>query len=237
VQLARHTTQPSNPRLISRHQQQQPQPSTQLCASFSSRSSYREQDYYKQRRKRKDPCPFQVLGLVTEAHRAVLPPGAPPRDILFVTVKKQFLKIAMAHHPDTLRSSNATAEQQEASQELFIRARKAFEAIVEGPDGWAILRSESDKHAQEEEMDRWFKAETGHDMPFMDPKTMKEVAEMTEKVGGGMDGGLDRDGGMWTLARMVTSTVRSGGSADDLLRLEAGASSRGDGVLRRRRKR
>lgn len=37
-------------------------------------------------------------------------------------------------------------------------------------------------------------------MPFTELATMKEVAKITETV----KGGLDRDGGMWTLTRMVT---------------------------------
>lgn len=108
--------------------------------------------------------------------------------IPFVEVKKRFLQIAMKHHPDT------SQEDTETNRDIFMRARTAFEAIVEGPDGNALLRSESPDHANDEEdLEAWFKHETGHDMPFMDPVTMKEVAEMTETVGGG----LDRDGGMW----------------------------------------
>lgn len=72
------------------------------------------------------------------------------------------------------------------------------------------------------DMDDWFKQQTGHEMPFMDEQTMKEVAKMTTEVGSGMDRGLDRDGGMWELARMVTSAVNSGGDGKNLLKLEAG---------------
>jgi hypothetical protein len=35
----------------------------------------------------------------------------------------------------------------------------------------------------------------------MDPETMKEVANMTGTIGGG----LDQDEGVWALSRMVTS--------------------------------
>lgn len=84
-------------------------------------------------------------------------------------------------------------------------------------------------------MDEWFRQETGFDMPYMDLATMKEVAEMTESVGGG----LDRDGGMWTLARMVTENVKNGGDGSSILQLEAGdiRDRQIDGILRRRRRR
>ena len=145
-------------------------PVLQQCCNFSA---YRkEKEYYKLRRKPKEPCPFHVLEL--------------QKEIPYSHVKKRFLRIAMEHHPDTGNNSDE-------SRDIFIAARQAFEAIVEGNDGIAILRSESDAHAEEEDLDAWFRAETGHDMPFMDARTMKEVAEMTETVGGG----LDRDGGMW----------------------------------------
>ena len=60
-----------------------------------------------------------------------------------------------------------------------------------------------------------------------------------------MNVGLDRDGGMWTLAKMVTSAVKSGGEAGTLLRLDAGdvkdgpngAGGSSTGPLRRRRRR
>jgi hypothetical protein len=141
----------------------------------------------------------------------------------------------MKHHPDT--SAAATEEEQETAKELFVTARKAFEEIVEGPDGVAILRSESDLHQTKEDLDVWFKQETGHDMPFMDAATIREVAKATREMGG--ESGLDRDGGMWTLARMVSERAKSGGDGRDLLQLEAGVARdrRIDGVLRRRRRR
>ena len=64
---------------------------------------------------------------------------------------------------------------------------------------------------------------------------MKEVAAMTETIGGG----LDRDGGMWALARMVTASVKAGSDAAVMLRLESGDVKDRviNGQLRRRRKR
>jgi DnaJ domain len=161
---------------------------------------------------------FAVLG-VTRSHK-------------YVAVKSAFLQIAMKHHPDTVTAD--TEDERESSKEIFVAARKAFEAIVAGPDGLAILKSETADYV-DEDLDQWFKSETGYDMPFMDAATMKEVAEMTESVGGG----LDRDGGMWTLARMVADTVKSGGDGRSLLQLEAGVvrDRSIDGILRRKRRR
>ena len=108
----------------------------------------------------------------------------------YAHVKKTFLRIAMAHHPDT--HSADTPETAMKHREKFMEARSAFEAIVAGPDGSAILKVESDKYQAEDDLEAWFRTETGHDMPFMDARTMREVAEMTETS----DIGLDRDGGM-----------------------------------------
>jgi hypothetical protein len=151
----------------------------------------------------------------------------------YTAVKSAFLQIAMKHHPDT--AAAGTNAEREANKDVFVIARKAFEAIASGPDGFAILKSETEDYVEEVELDQWFKNETGYDMPFMDAATMKEVAEMTESVGGG----LDRDGGMWTLARMVADTVKAGGDGRSLLQLEAGTVRDGaiDGILRRKRRR
>ena len=89
----------------------------------------------------------------------------------------------------------------------------------------------------------WFLNETGRSNPYqfdLDPATIREVADMTEKLGGDFGGG-ERDGGMWSLARMISQTVKSGKDAASLLRLEAGeikdnnTADSGDGRIRRRR--
>jgi hypothetical protein len=147
------------------------------------------------------------------------------RSTPYAQVKQIFLRTAMLHHPDVLQGKSE--EDQNKSREIFIRARQAFEALVKDETtGGICLREELPNYVADDEhdkMDQWFKQETGHEMPFMDEETMKEVAAMTEQLGGGgMDRGLDRDGGMWELARMVTRTVMSGGDGKNLLRLEAG---------------
>ena len=153
----------------------------------------------------------------------------------YATAKQTFLRIALEHHPDTQHSKNAAKDAQH-HQEQFIQARQALEALMAGPDGVAVLKTTAAADEDDEDdLNTWFKNQTGHEMPFMDVETMKEVAKMTETVGGG----LDRDGGMWTLARMVTESVKSGGNAQNVLQLEAGTirDRAIDGILRRRRKR
>ncbi len=148
----------------------------------------------------------------------------------------------MVNHPDT-HSEDLTEEERIKMRDTFIEARIAFESLTEDSDGVAILWSEKQDENAMENFDSWFKSETGLNTPFdfdMDPETMKEVAKMTESIGG--DSGLDRDGGMWALARMVTSVVKTGGDAATILRLEAGEvkgrnTSSVLGELRRRRKR
>ena len=80
-------------------------------------------------------------------------------------------------------------------RDKFIAARMAFEALEEDPeDGKAVLAEELID--RESNFDSWFHNETGLKNPFdvdMDPETMKEVAEMTEKMGGKQ--GMERDGG------------------------------------------
>ena len=86
--------------------------------------------------------------------------------ILYADVKQKFLRLAMSTHPDT--SNPETEEEEEANRELFLAARRAFESIVEGPDGTAVLRKDSDQAAwEEDELGTWFEEETGLGMPFM----------------------------------------------------------------------
>ena len=103
-----------------------------------------------------------------------------------------------------------------------------------------IQQEESKTKMSKEEFDAWFLNETGRNNPYqfdLDPATMREVADMTEKLGD--YGGGERDGGMWTLARMITRDVNSGKDAASILRLEAGQIKDNpeplDGRLRRRR--
>lgn len=200
------------------------------ASSSSSHSGRRNNQYYKLRQPKKDPdgCPFATLGV---------PINAP-----YVAVRRAFLELALKHHPDTALAESD--EELELHRDRFVKARRALERLAPGggPDGTlAVLVEEAEslaKAANDADLDEWFKQETGYDMPFLDAATIREVAEMTETVGHG----LDRDGGMWTLAQMVADSVKNGtgdGDPRSLLRLEAGDAkdrSQLDGILRRRRR-
>uniref|UniRef100_A0A7S4AKP7 J domain-containing protein n=1 Tax=Pseudo-nitzschia australis TaxID=44445 RepID=A0A7S4AKP7_9STRA len=129
-------------------------------------------------KQRKDP--FKVLKI--------------PKVSFYKDVKRKFLKIAMSNHPDT-HSDGLTEKEKEAMRDKFIEARMAFEMLAEDPeDGTAILVEEMED--RDSNFNSWFRNETGLKNPFdvdIDPETMKEVAEMTEKLGGSQ--GMDRDGG------------------------------------------
>jgi hypothetical protein len=194
---------------------------------YCQRVQYRFFDSRRKRKRKKAQDPFKVLKI--------------PEGILYKDAKKSFLMVAMKNHPDT--AGGVTEEERETMRDIFIRSRIAFESLTEDDtDGTAIRKDDAIDVI--DNFDSWFKGETGFDSPFqfdMDPETMKEVANMTETIGG--DSGLDRDGGMWALARMVTSTVKAGGDAASMLRLDAGdpkdpkRQSSLQGELRRRRRR
>lgn len=137
-------------------------------------------DSRKAKKAKKQKDPFKVLKV--------------PKESLYKDIKTKFLKIAMANHPD-MHSEGLSEKEQEAMRNKFIEARMAFERLEEDPeDGTAILVE--DLIDREKNFDSWFKNETGLKNPFdvnIDPETMKEVAEMTEKLGG-MEG-MARDGG------------------------------------------
>jgi hypothetical protein len=204
-----------------------PPSSTSHSAAPFDFQQYRYFDARKKRKRPKTKNPFKVLGVTEET--------------LYKDVKKTFLQIAMKHHPDTCKAE--TEQEREQMRDVFVSSRVAFESLTAGPDGMAIRKEDYDDAM--ENFDSWFQSETGHNNPFdfdMDPETMKEVAKMTEDIGGGLGGGMDRDGGMWALARLVTQQVKQGGDAGAMLRLDAGDinDSRNkslDGELRRRRRR
>eukprot|EP00525_Craspedostauros_australis_P013397 CAMPEP_0198118220 /NCGR_PEP_ID=MMETSP1442-20131203/20800_1 /TAXON_ID= /ORGANISM="Craspedostauros australis, Strain CCMP3328" /LENGTH=233 /DNA_ID=CAMNT_0043776441 /DNA_START=242 /DNA_END=943 /DNA_ORIENTATION=+ len=198
----------------------QPSPATGGAAALVQKRHF---DSRRKQKKRKVRNPFKVLRI--------------KRGMKYKEVKGKFLKIAMQNHPDT--SSTEDEAEQDKMREVFIAARIAFESLVEGDDGIAILKSEKEKDEDSlSNFDSWFKNETGHETPFhmdLDPETMKEVASMTDN----MAVGLDRDGGMWTLAKMVTSAVKTGGDSSAMLRLDAGEvkETNSSSVVRRRRRR
>jgi len=183
-------------------------------------------DSRKIRKRAKAKDPFKVLQVKEKA--------------MYKDVKTKFLKIAMHNHPDLHSSSDLSETDKDTMRNTFIDARIAFELLAEDTDGMVVLKAEKIDD-EESNFDSWFHNETGLKNPFdvdLDPQTMKEIAETVEKMGG--DQGLDRDGGMWTLARMVTSTVKAGGSISSILRLESGDIKKSKGAAgelgRRKRK-
>lgn len=131
-----------------------------------------------------------------------------------------------------------------------MKCRSALEALVEcGDTKKCLLRSEVEEEMErssmsDEEFDSWFEKETGQQNPFqfdLDPSVMREVASMHDDMEGSH--GLDRDGGMWHLASMISSAVKSGkdGAAESVLKLEAGnireEEMEAKGKLGRRRQR
>jgi len=171
------------------------------------RFQFRSFDSRKVRKRKTKQNPFKVLKI--------------KEGMLYKDVKAKFLKIAMSNHPDTQSSDDISEKEREKMKNIFIDGRIAFESLVENTDGTAVLATE--KVDKEGNFDSWFRDETGLKNPFnldIDAETMKEIAKATEEMGG--DQGLDRDGGMWTLARMVTSAVKAGGDAASILRIESG---------------
>jgi hypothetical protein len=137
-------------------------------------------DSRKARKSKTKKDPFKVLKV--------------PKESMYKDVKAKFLKIAMNNHPD-MHTEGLSDKEKEAMRDKFIEARIAFERLEKDPsDGTAILLEELID--RESNFDSWFHNETGLKNPFdvnIDPETMKEVAEMTEKLGGKQ--GMDRDGG------------------------------------------
>lgn len=188
-----------------------------------------------------EQCPFEILGV--------------PNDVLYANVKKAFLKLAMEHHPDMvlkgLSSETATADHEklkEKAQRRFIEIRQAFEKLRPLECGRAVLADGRDINinvASDEavdEFDDWFYSETGQHAPFgsfqIDRETIMEVAKMEGEV----QHGLDRDGGMWQLAGMISNSVKqgegkSGSGAENILRLEMGDVNEQSNTSKRRRRR
>lgn len=179
-------------------------------------------------------CPFKQLSI--------------PKDSSYKNAKKSFLKTAMKHHPDAV--GNDCEDTRQKSQDIFMKCRSALEAIVECDEtGKCLLKSqvhqvETHRAMSNEEFDSWFEKETGTQNPFafdLDPSVMREVASMHDDMEGSH--GLDRDGGMWHLASMISSAVKKGkdDGAESVLKLEAGAVREEDveakGKLDNRRRR
>ncbi|KAL3919908.1 MAG: hypothetical protein SGARI_007082, partial [Bacillariaceae sp.] len=130
--------------------------------------------------------PFDILGV----HKTAT----------YQQVKRRFVELALEHHPDKAKGSDAKQQ----NQEYFVKFRQAFEALRQGQDG-SVVREEWGNDActwtSDEEFNAWFYEETGHsDIMFqMDMTKRKQVIDV---VNNQAQGGLDR-GGMWEMARKM----------------------------------
>jgi len=176
-------------------------------------------------------------------------------------VQLAFRQLALRHHPDTA-SSQQHGDGDETDHNngamvssSFADIREAFEAIIEGPNGEAILRKNNDytssfnhQNARYRDKDEYKynnnnKRPQPHDSDLfhssldLDPQILREVAQVAEEMN---PAGLDK-GGMWAYANMVNRMAKR----DGLPPLRVGNGGEGvvgedknrSGVARRRRKR
>lgn len=169
-----------------------------------------------------------------------------------------FRKLALRHHPDTASSQqHGDGTDGVMMSYSFTEIREAFEAIIEGPNGEAILRKNNDypssftHSSQYRENDKEY-SNNGMDIDSnnnrppphdsdlfhssLNPQILREVAQVAEEMN---PGGLDK-GGMWQYANMVNRMAKEEGLPP--LRVGNGGVVDKDGqsrsgVARRRRKR
>jgi len=172
--------------------------------------------------------------------------------VSYEDVRAAFRKLALQHHPDIVAAKRRKDEgvqmkgnpgETKRSSLEFTKIREAFEAIVEGPNGVAILRDgrrdsssgggQGDS-VNENNGDKNHCSNRHHDEPHgflhksVNPIVLHEVAEVAATMN---PGGLDR-GGMWQYANMI----RNMGSLPPL-QVGSGIDRSSDQRLRRRRKR
>ncbi|KAL7529801.1 hypothetical protein ACHAXR_004358 [Thalassiosira sp. AJA248-18] len=192
-------------------------------------------------------CPFQILGLKSKRiDQSIAPSHRTDHTITYKQVHIAFRELALKHHPDTTKNSSRNS-----SSTDFNRIREAFEAIVEGPSGIAVLRDpyverrdSGDKNEMDvpdaEETKNSYNAfqdeQNGYLHPSVNPQILREVAEVAEKMN---PGGLDK-GGMWQYANMIRTMAKEGGEGLPPLRVDGGDDvdrKESESRVRRRRKR
>lgn len=184
-------------------------------------------------------CPFQTLGLKSTDHhlssKAQLKSSAP---ITYEQVRAAYRNLALVHHPDTADKSSSNGSEVDARN--FNRIKEAFDAIVEGPGGLAVLRgrhsakssdyySAKDNDGANSDNNNVQHHEKSHTFlhPTLNPSILREVAQVADMS----PGGLDR-GGMWQYANMVRTVAEEEG----LPPLQVGGDVEEEKKRRRRRK-
>jgi hypothetical protein len=177
-------------------------------------------------------------------------------------VQWAFRKLALRYHPDTAGQQQEHNGDDENNKFLsFTEIREAFEAIVEGPNGEAILRDDNctilvhnearfrttdNNNDNEMEINNNRMMSPSHDNnisdflhPSINPQILREVAQVAEEMN---PGGLDK-GGMWQYANMINNMAKEEGRLPPL-RVDGGViaddeegTTSGSGVAAKRRKR
>ena len=219
-------------------------------------------------------CPFQILGLVessskgsngkrsTTASAAASVVSINPSYsrnsrskkvvVTYEEVRVAFRELALKHHPDTNNGRNNNSNDSNSSaKEEFTRIRQAFESIMEGPNGMAILRdgdvsystistyddeNESNDTTTNDNYNSFQDEQNGYLHPSINPQILREVANVAEEMN---PGGLDK-GGMWQYANMIKNMAEKKGK-DGLPPLRVGGKEGedkggGGGISGRRRR-
>ncbi|KAL7472273.1 hypothetical protein ACHAXS_012606 [Conticribra weissflogii] len=168
-------------------------------------------------------CPFQTLGLEKPKFKS----NRHESSISYEDVRVAFRKLALQHHPDMVVAKRRKDEggqkdynpvEMKRSSLEFTKIREAFEAIVEGPNGVAILRDgchdssygmERGGRDRDKNDDSNFHHEEiyGFLHKSVNPRVLHEVAEVAATMN---PGGLDR-GGMWQYANMIRNMAECDG--------------------------
>lgn len=191
-------------------------------------------------------CPFQILGFKrNNIHRHHCSPSPSKNSpVTYEEVRASFRKLALLHHPDTAARDGADTsykpyDKKSASVE-FTRIREAFEAIVEGPAGMAVLRCDyNGTHTLRESHENKNNNNTAnhHEQntflhPSVNPQVLHEVLQVAKTMN---PAGLDR-GGMWQYANMIRHMAEDHGKGLPPLRIDHAANEDEKKTRRRRKK-
>jgi hypothetical protein len=184
-------------------------------------------------------CPFQILGLKSVHHHQSSRAPLKSASVTYSQVQAAFRKLALVHHPDTANKGTKDGDDSKRNDSReFTRIREAFEAIVEGPGGMAVLREnklyESISSSQSKD-DIKSTNESFHETnkaflhPSLNPSILREVAEVADMSPGGLD-----KGGMWEYAKSIRNMAQEEGLPP--LHVEGGENDQRRTGRRRRKK-